>query len=658
MPNLDDYFGGAGENDPNVNSRQDAMRVMVGSHKTTKLSAANPIIQVILPEVPIPTHVTIKGYLTQVKSITEHVAFTLVGIQVPASQVTTTNQIWGNAAGRLIDLSYDNSANTPDSPIRIKLGYTATKLPQIEFSGQTITTVGGGLLVIESIVYDGLTKENAPPPTLIFNELASSSIAGVTELATKNAANERHRHNADEITAVLLDTTTNLNTLKTPGKYYQQLALTTTWESLNYPFPPPCSIIIEKTNGVVQIAYGGESSPGAVALRALNSAGNFQAWSYEVNTDKKDLFIYRGHATSLEGENTRLPGHYDIDTGNSGPHPTVKGHMHVTSNGITTGATSLIQQTIFYHNGAIVTRRIVGGTGEAWASFYTNLAAIDNSFGMRVNKATNPFFEWHVPGVRAFMTYLDHTDGRLITGQSNGAATLSNFTHWEDNRGVFVLNGQLWSNAWAHSYATQYANIAPVHVDFGPVNGASDYYPIVRGKSSALGAGFTTQVELGMLRSANSWAQGILLVGSGEGSTPQAIYSFDISGNVNIPGEMSFTDYTIRCDKKFKTELAFIKDPLAKLDDVHGYTFINRQGEEDSGLVSNEWTWLPGATKVKPLTDEHGNLIEGESYISLRLKGPVGFMLECIKYQRTEIVSLTERLNYLEKLLGVQRQKE
>jgi hypothetical protein len=194
-----------------------------------------------------------------------------------------------------------------------------------------------------------------------------------------------------------------------------------------------------------------------------------------------------------------------------------------------------------------------------------------------------------------------------------------------------------------------------VHVDFGTINGGSDYYPIVRGKSVAATYGYTTQVELGMLRSGGAaWGQGILLVGSGEGSTPQAIYSFDINGNVTIPGEMSFTDYTIRCDVKFKKELTPIADPLKKLPDLHGYTFINQNDESDSGLVSNEWEWLPGATRRKPLTDKHGKVVEGEDYLSLRLKGPVGYLLECIKAQQVLIERQGVQITRLEKMLGIE----
>lgn len=656
MASLDDYFGGNAEADPNVNSRQDAMRVMVGSFRTTKPTETHPILQVVFPDVPEQTLVTIKGYLTYIPGEVENAAFTLVGVQIPSSQVGGVNEQWG-MGGTFINISHDSEADVITNPIKVKLGYTSTKLPQIEFTGHTIHYAGDGEIVIESIVYDGLTKETAPPPTLSFTELTTSSIPGVTSLTTKNAANEKHKHTASDIAPTLLTDTVNLNTLKTPGRYYQSLPLLTTWQSLNYPFQPPCSVVIEKTNGVVQIVYGGESSPGKLAMRPSKSDGSWDTWTQNIDTNKKDLFIFRGQATDLNTVATRLPGHYDILNNNNGPVPAQYGHMHVTGNGLSSGTGAWIQQTLFYHDGTIHTRRLVNPTTAAttqpWDRVMSYNSLLESGVGVRVTKATNPFFEWHVPGVKAYMTYLDHTDGRLVTGQSNGAAGLSSFTHWQDARGVNVFNGNLWAANWSHGYNSQFSTIAPLHVDFGQVAGNNDYYPIVRGKGQAAGAGYTTQVELGMLRSGDYWGQGVLLVGSGEGSTPQAVYSFDINGNVNIPGEMSFTDYTIRCDRKFKTKLVKIKDPLAKLDNVHGYTFINQQGEEDSGLVSNEWTWLPGATKIKPLSDKHGNLIEGEEYVALRLKGPVGFMLECIKYQREQITTLTTRLELLEKHLGI-----
>ncbi|UYD60086.1 long-tail fiber protein [Aeromonas phage avDM12-TAAL] len=159
-----------------------------------------------------------------------------------------------------------------------------------------------------------------------------------------------------------------------------------------------------------------------------------------------------------------------------------------------------------------------------------------NSGQFQIRTGGNPVLEFHVPGKHGRIMWVDHTTGDLNIGTSNGAfgeaARIATI-----NTSTIKLNGATWSNAYGHAYAAQYTTIAPFHVDYGAIPGASDYYPLVRSRGYATGAGYTTDVDLGVLRQGNTWGQGVIRVGSAEAGTAntQAIYYFDISGNFKAP---------------------------------------------------------------------------------------------------------------------------
>lgn len=152
---------------------------------------------------------------------------------------------------------------------------------------------------------------------------------------------------------------------------------------------------------------------------------------------------------------------------------------------------------------------------------------------------TAPYVELHKPGHVAYSWNIA-ADNRLMLSQTNGSGVVAgDIVAFNAGDSVIRINAQRWTNARSHSYAAQYAQNAPITVDFGAGAGTSDYYPIIKGRHVAVAAGYTTDVELGILRAApsgNGWGIGHIRVGSGEGATPQAIYSFDISGNFAAPG--------------------------------------------------------------------------------------------------------------------------
>lgn len=157
---------------------------------------------------------------------------------------------------------------------------------------------------------------------------------------------------------------------------------------------------------------------------------------------------------------------------------------------------------------------------------------------IQVKADANPMFEMHIPGKHAAAMELEST-GAIQWWSTNGAGgwakTIASLTP-----GAFEVYGGHWAANNSHAYGDQWANTAPFHVNFGFVAGSSDYYPIVRGKNAVNGQGYTTQVELGILREGGpTWGHGILMVRSGEGNgpgSPSAIYRFDWGGNFYAPG--------------------------------------------------------------------------------------------------------------------------
>ncbi|ADM79958.1 hypothetical protein phiAS5_ORF0115 [Aeromonas phage phiAS5] len=157
----------------------------------------------------------------------------------------------------------------------------------------------------------------------------------------------------------------------------------------------------------------------------------------------------------------------------------------------------------------------------------------------QINTGGNPVLEFHVPGKHARIVWLDNTTGDLNFGQSNGSfGEAKRYMQMRAEGTGLTMYGTNWAAGGSHAYADQWAREAPIQIDFGAVAGSSDYYQIVKGRSVVSGVGYTTDVELGVLRSGNVWGQGIIRVGSGESGTKgtMGIYTFDISGNFRSPG--------------------------------------------------------------------------------------------------------------------------
>jgi hypothetical protein len=174
---------------------------------------------------------------------------------------------------------------------------------------------------------------------------------------------------------------------------------------------------------------------------------------------------------------------------------------------------------------------VAAGVFKGWRKLWHSESPIIQAKG-----PTWPSFEMHIPGKHAASMTLGD-DGSIQWWKTNGTGGWSS-TLAALRAGSLEIYGGHWAAQNPHDYASQFNTRAPFHVDFGPVPGASDYYPVVRGKCSVSGQGYTTQVELGMLRSGGgAWGDGILMVRSGESAgAPAAIYRFDWNGNFYAPG--------------------------------------------------------------------------------------------------------------------------
>ncbi|MFE8726229.1 hypothetical protein [Aeromonas hydrophila] len=174
---------------------------------------------------------------------------------------------------------------------------------------------------------------------------------------------------------------------------------------------------------------------------------------------------------------------------------------------------------------------VEGGKLKGWRQVWHSESNLIQAKG-----ANNPGFERHLPGKHARAMRVV-SDGTIEWWNTNGAGAWT-ATIAALRTGSLEVMGHHWASNNSHALADQYANKAPFHVDFGAVPGASDYYSIVRGKNSVAGHGYTTQVELGLLRQGNNnWGTGILMVRSGESAgLPHAVFQFDGVGNFYAPG--------------------------------------------------------------------------------------------------------------------------
>ncbi|CAH1615629.1 long tail fiber protein distal subunit [Escherichia phage UGJNEcP4] len=133
-------------------------------------------------------------------------------------------------------------------------------------------------------------------------------------------------------------------------------------------------------------------------------------------------------------------------------------------------------------------------------------------------------------------TGLDLSDNGVISFNPKSF----NLAQMSENR--LWINGTRWVATNPGAISGQFALEAPLFVEHGDLNG-NVYYPIVKGRSSSAGFGYTSSVELGTLRSGTAaWATGCIIVRSAENTPeqghPAAVYQFLSNGQFSAPGRI------------------------------------------------------------------------------------------------------------------------
>ncbi len=253
---------------------------------------------------------------------------------------------------------------------------------------------------------------------------------------------------------------------------------------------------------------------------------------------------------------------------------------------------------------------------------------------LQIENAGHNILEFHTPGKHARMIWMDGTTGDLNFGQSNGAYVEASryMTLRTDGSGI-NLNGTNWAKG-SHAFLDQWARQAPLNVDFGTVNGGSDYYQIASGRTVATGAGYTTDTEFGVLRSGNIWGQAVIRVGSGEAATSksQFAYTFDISGN------FSAANVRITSDARLKSDFKPIENALYKVEQLTGKTYIKQGKEErEAGIIAQD------LQKVLPESVGEFNHADGNKYLSIEMAGVNALLIEAIKELSEKVKQLEAR---------------
>lgn len=206
-----------------------------------------------------------------------------------------------------------------------------------------------------------------------------------------------------------------------------------------------------------------------------------------------------------------------------------------------------------------------------------------------------------------------------------------------NSSGEVIVDGYRWAATHSHSYAGQPGIFAPLTVNFDAVAGDSDYYPIVRGVSRSAGNGYTTQVDLGVLRSGGAnWGQAIIRVGSHESAShPQGLVYIDINGNLTAQGNVTaFSD--IRVKKNIET----IENALDKIDQIRGVTYDRTDMDvpRQMGVIAQEVEEVVPEVVVESV---HGDLedFKGVAYGNLS-----ALLIEGIKELRGELREIKAHL--------------
>lgn len=429
--------------------------------------------------------------------------------------------------------------------------------------------------------------------------------------------------------------TEDLDTIKTAGVYAQNSNANTSAER-HYPENKAGTLIVTVAAGAQQEYRVYNSS--IVYNRGQYSTGAWSAWTRVIRSDEVN-FENSGAWNNVVGKIVRVKtdgvmevGRYiDMHVTNSTADFDVR--MEATVNSM-----KLYNQNGHIEFGPINTSyaHIYTDRPEFYfnkgANFLGTTAVRDGSFVMQTAGRKHILFRDSDTLVDGYI-WKDPGSPWVINHGSKATSDLQ----WSPN-GELIVDGARWAASHSHGYAAQPGLLAPVHIAFGGVSGASDYYPMVRGVTAANSYGYTTQVDLGTLRQGNAaWGMAVIRVASNESAShPAAAYMFDITGNFTAPGNV-----TAYSDRRVKTKIKKIENALDKIDQITGVTYdrTDISTARQMGVIAQD------VEKVAPevitrTPHEHLGEIMGVSYGNL-----VGLLIEGIKELRGELAELKTQMN-------------
>lgn len=122
------------------------------------------------------------------------------------------------------------------------------------------------------------------------------------------------------------------------------------------------------------------------------------------------------------------------------------------------------------------------------------------------------------------------------------------------------------------------------------------------------------------------------LVNVGVGTT-NPTSKLTVNGNLYVSGIITSTDYDSLSDRKLKTNIEPIQNPIETVKQIRGVTFDWKNTNRSSaGVVAQE------IEKVLP------QLVNGNETKSVNYNGLIGLLIECVKEQQKEIDELKKRL--------------
>lgn len=120
-------------------------------------------------------------------------------------------------------------------------------------------------------------------------------------------------------------------------------------------------------------------------------------------------------------------------------------------------------------------------------------------------------------------------------------------------------------------------------------------------------------------------------------------YNITGTGNINIVGVITATDFNSTSDINLKTNIKAIDDPLAKVIQLNGVSFDWKHMQESSaGVIAQD------VEKVLPEIVRNNE----DGYKSLNYNGLIGLLIEAVKEQNETIKTLEQKINSLEERLN------